>query len=198
MKNLVCSSLVSSSELLSVAPNICKYKAYKINEASYKTARGLLAYAERLESDFIASYLTPGDIKEIEINIEWSTRGVYGWQAFVESAFVRTADGWACLVPHDSHAHMTTGCGYDKLSECLASCLNSVPCMLSKVFGSSRRYKIARTKKKAPYGFSFFNGKLWGFSGGVGASSICHCLTWMGAKVEASEGRTWNRYKITF
>lgn len=160
-------------------------KAIKKNET--ETAKKI-AYIKELEETEPA--------KKIEIIVNWSCGGAYGWQAYAELR-TETARTW-----NTYEGQRTSGCGYDKRSTATASVLNKskeifviIAEKLEKL--PKKQIKEYLTRKKSGcefigYGFDFWGGAFGSFSGGVGFE--CHrnnlkslgfeCITYFEGKQE--------------
>lgn len=117
----------------------------------------------------------------IEITVEWKKSSVWGLNPH---AIVWTNNGY--------RYGSASGCGYDKLSSAIASCLNEDYSILKRLY--TEYEKILRKNKKAnPHEFNYGAGYIYPyFEGGVGYSCFKGIFEKLGAKINK-----WNETKTS-
>lgn len=190
-------TITTAKELANLFPTLHKWGLLKNATTSarrkYATERGALRNLQNQEQDLADMFARP-KVKQIYLEIEWSTGGAYGWQSYCDFGRVTFEDGTSRQI---ESSHKTTGCGYDKLSTTVAGCLNE--CLKPLLLQNRRRYLLAKNKGRAPYGADFgTRGWMPYFDGGVGVSSTIQVLKFLGAKVEHESHKKSDYFTITF
>lgn len=116
----------------------------KSARSSYKTERGWLNHLEKINKESEQKYTAPF-VTHLEIDITWKDSKTWGLCPHAEARW-EDEKGWH----YNDKAGSASGCGYDKLSSCVAEVLNKV---LTRNLYEKRR--LVATKSKIPGGIPY-------------------------------------------
>lgn len=153
--------------------DIAECKKVLTREATVRRKKYEAQQLERLDSAEKADQLN-----ELTLTITWTRGGVYGSQA----QCVLNGAGYI-------EGERTGGCGYDKESTAVASCVNQCFPFLKLL------YQAKEDGKKLPYGSGY--GILPYFEGGTGISCLESIAETIGKRFECvADGKTFDVYRI--
>lgn len=165
----------------------------KSSRNAYRTERGWLKKLEKLNKERKQECEAPFVI-HLEIEITWKKSRTWGLCPHAEARWKDT-EGWH----YDDKAGSASGCGYDKLSQCVADVMNTI---LTRNLYEKRR-KIA-TKSKIPGGVPYglttseYHVLPW-FMGAVGINCYYECIEFLGGKMQCVVvSRYYEKYVIDF
>ena len=160
---------------------------------NYKTERGWLNCLNKFNEESKKKCEAPF-ILHLEIEITWKKSKTWGLCPHAEARWKDT-EGWH----YDEKAGSASGCGYDKLSSCVAEVLNKV---LTRNLYEKRR-KVA-TKSKIPGGVPYglttseYHVQPW-FMGAVGINCYYECIEFLGGKMQCvAVSPLYEKYVIDF
>ena len=152
-----------------------------------KTEVGVLNRLAKMNEKKMALAMLP-DIVEMTIKIDWKKSKTWGYNPHASYYCLNSNGAW-----NQNDGFTCSGCGYDKESTVIADIFNEI------MVGMAYR-KLKRSKKNVPYGVNVpDSGGVPTFSHGIGASSYCQIVAWLGGKMEhVAWSDTFDQYKITF
>lgn len=159
----------------------------------YKTERGWLNRLKKLNEESKQKCEAPF-VLHLEIDITWKESKTWGLCPHAEARW-KSTEGWN----YDDKAGSASGCGYDKLSSCVAEVLNKV---LTRNLYEKRR--LVATKSKVPGGVPYgltsseYNVAPW-IMGGTGISCYPPVIAFLGGKMKCVvESKRFDKYVIDF
>lgn len=160
---------------------------------NYKTERGWLNCLKKMNEENEQKYTSPFVI-HLEIDITWKDSKTWGLCPHAEARWEDT-EGWH----YDDKAGSASGCGYDKLSSCVAEVLNKV---LTRNLYEKRR--LVATKSKVPGGIPYgltsseYHVAPW-VMGGTGISCYPPVIAFLGGKMKCvANAKRFEKWVIDF
>lgn len=189
---LIC-RIMNARELKKMFPYLT-IASIKSARSSYKTERGWLNHLKKHNEESKQECEAPF-VVHLEIDITWKNSKTWGLCPHAEARWEYENGAWN----YDPKAGSASGCGYDKLSSCVAEVLNKV---LTRNLYEKRR--LVATKSKipggVPYGLSTSEYSIapW-VMGGTGISCYPKIIAFLGGKMKCVvNARRFEKWVIDF